>query len=103
MARAAKKDTAAKAADAQQTESQDSIKRRLYSEAMSELRSKHQSEFHDILSAKYEEAGLKYQRRLSAEEKERRTLTDLLEKYPDVATALATQGTVADAPDEPQG
>lgn len=78
---------AAKAKTAEPTEQADQqpLRNRLYTEAQTELRKRHEDEFSEIITAKYAEHGLTYRRRLNDEEKAERDVRRLLSEHPGLA------------------
>lgn len=75
--------------EAAETEQQK--RNRLRGEAEREVLRNHSDEFHALAKKKFEEAGLTYRRRLSAEEKAEREMDRLLAEHPELAQRFAPQ------------
>lgn len=82
--------------DGTQATSTGALRNRLYTEAMSTLRSRHEDEFTQIVEAKYAEHGLTYHRRLNEEQKAERQIRDLIAKHPGLVAKFG--GNALDTP-----
>ena len=73
-------------AETSDTQPTQALRNKLYTEAQTELRERHEEEFVDLISAKYAEHGLSYRRRLSEEAKAEKQIRELLAQHPGLAS-----------------
>jgi len=64
-------------------------KNALYSQAMQEIRNRHEDEFFEIVEALYEANGLTYKRRLTEAQKAEQQVAALFAQFPDLAAKIA--------------